>query len=93
MWQRASSSSSSASSLRTSGTQHLSVSSSGTTHSNLITSHQANTMGIRNVGILGIEKRLAEQHQRTHEHISEVFLVLKINWNRKLLKFGFRNGS
>lgn len=77
MWQRASSSSSSASSLRTSGTQHLSVSSSGTTHSNLITSHQANTMGIRNVGILGIEKRLAEQHQRTHEHISEVFLILK----------------
>ncbi|KAL7074948.1 hypothetical protein ACQ4LE_005842 [Meloidogyne hapla] len=73
MWQRASSSSSSASSLRTAGTQHLSISSSGTTHSNLMTSHQANTMGIRNVGILGIEKRLAEQHQRTHEHISEAF--------------------
>lgn len=74
MWQRASSSSSSASSLRTIGTQHINISNPGTIpHSSLMTTHQANNMGIRNVGILGIEKKLAEQHQRTHEHISEVF--------------------
>jgi hypothetical protein len=74
MWQRASSSSSSASSLRNIGAaQHLNVSSPLGTHLTLMSTHQTGNMAIRNVGILGIEKRLAEQHQRTHEHISEVF--------------------
>lgn len=62
MWQRTSSSSSSASSSRNSTQhpqQHFGSSSTLAT--------------TRSVGILGIEKRLAEQHQRTHEHISEAF--------------------
>ena len=76
MWQRASSSSSSASSLRNNGAaQHLNVSGTPLGTHTLMSSHQTSSMGIRNVGILGIEKRLAEQHQRTHEHISEVFLI------------------
>uniref|UniRef100_A0A914IAU1 Vacuolar protein-sorting-associated protein 36 n=1 Tax=Globodera rostochiensis TaxID=31243 RepID=A0A914IAU1_GLORO len=63
MWQRTSSSSSSASSSRNSAqqTQTFGGSAGGA------------VAPPRSVGILGIEKRLAEQHQRTHEHISEAF--------------------
>lgn len=63
-WKRTSSSSSSAGSLRNSHFQNVSSS---------ISQIQ------RNVGILGIEKRLAEQHQKTHESISQV----KIKYNKK----------
>lgn len=56
-WKRTSSSSSSAGSSRNS---HFQSSSS------------AAPQVQRNVGILGIEKRLAEQHQKTHESISQV---------------------
>ncbi|KAL3097817.1 hypothetical protein niasHS_000552 [Heterodera schachtii] len=63
MWQRTSSSSSSASSSRNSAQQTQTI----------VGSAGGTVAPPRSVGILGIEKRLAEQHQRTHEHISEAF--------------------
>ena len=36
--------------------------------------------GPRTVGILGIEKRITEQHKNMHESISEVFFYLKKNY-------------
>lgn len=37
-----------------------------------------NTVMPRAVGISGIEKRLAENHHRTHESISQVLLIIRV---------------
>uniref|UniRef100_A0A915DFQ6 Vacuolar protein-sorting-associated protein 36 n=1 Tax=Ditylenchus dipsaci TaxID=166011 RepID=A0A915DFQ6_9BILA len=60
-WKRTSSSSSSAGSRNSHMTNMHNTSGSGGSASG------------RNVGILGIEKRLAEQHQKAHESISQAF--------------------
>ncbi|OZC09585.1 EAP30/Vps36 family protein [Onchocerca flexuosa] len=46
---------------------------SGCSMSNTIALRNSNTMVPRAVGIAGIEKRLAENHHRTHESISQAF--------------------
>ncbi|VDN02703.1 unnamed protein product [Thelazia callipaeda] len=46
---------------------------SGSTSTTFISSRNYNTVTPRAVGIAGIEKRLAENHHRTHESISQAF--------------------
>ncbi|KAI1715188.1 EAP30/Vps36 family domain-containing protein [Ditylenchus destructor] len=49
-----------------------SSSSAGSRNSHMHSTTGSGT-GVRNVGILGIEKRLAEQHQKAHDTISQAF--------------------